>query len=184
MKATLHAAGGCGPAMSKSWDFSHSPAATGWKGAGRMRQVALLLSRALPTYRPPAVASVHLDARLSHPADSTRSYRVWRMRRCPNSVITYKWILVLKMLKKIALLIFFRIYRRNIHKKVPLKNTLCFWKYKKDKFDKKIYYCTIILLLFALRNLSFYISKNTTYFLTGLFYIHSSCIYLSIYLNP
>jgi hypothetical protein len=73
---------------------------------------------------------------------------------------------------------------RSICKKVPLKNTLYFRKYKKDKFLTERY---IILLLHYYYLLSeiclFYISQNTTYFLTGLFCIHFFCKYLSIYFN-
>jgi hypothetical protein len=74
---------------------------------------------------------------------------------------------------------------RSIHKKVLLKNTLYFKKYKKDKFLTKRY---IILLLHYYYLLSeiclFYISQNTTDFLTGLFFcIHSFCKYLPIYFN-
>jgi hypothetical protein len=73
---------------------------------------------------------------------------------------------------------------RSICKKVPLKNTLYFRKYKKDKFLTERY---IILLLHYYYLLSeiclFYISQNTTYFLTGLFCIHFFCKYPSIYFN-
>jgi hypothetical protein len=46
--------------------------------------------------------------------------------------------------------------------KVPLKNTLYFKKYKKDKFLTKRY---IILLLFTIKNLSFlYFPKYNVFF--------------------
>jgi hypothetical protein len=51
---------------------------------------------------------------------------------------------------------------------------------KRQISNKKIYYFTTILLLFTIRNLSFYIPQNITYFLMGLF---SSCKYLRIYFN-
>jgi hypothetical protein len=76
---------------------------------------------------------------------------------------------------------YIEIYIQEAHtqKKVSLKNTLYFEKYKKVKFLAKRY---TILLLFTIKNLSFYISQNTTYFLAEFFCICSSCIYLSIYL--
>jgi hypothetical protein len=47
--------------------------------------------------------------------------------------------------------------------------------------DKKIYYFTTTLLLFTIRNFSFYISQNTTYFLTVLFFAYTLVnIYLYI----
>jgi hypothetical protein len=54
---------------------------------------------------------------------------------------------------------------------------------KKQISDKKIYYFTTTLLLFTIRNLSFYIFQNTMYFLTGLLCIHFSFKYLPIYFN-
>jgi hypothetical protein len=65
-------------------------------------------------------------------------------------------------------------------KKVPLKNTSYFRNYKKQISNKKIHYFTTDLLS---EICLFYISKNIIYFLTGLFCIHISCIYLSIYLT-
>jgi hypothetical protein len=44
-----------------------------------------------------ASASDHL----SHPPDGTTTYRICRMERCPNSVISYKLMLHLKKLKKV-----------------------------------------------------------------------------------
>jgi hypothetical protein len=75
-------------------------------------------------------------------------------------------------------------FMRIVCKKVPIKNTLNFWKYKKNKFLTKGY---TIIILFHYHLLSeiclFYIVQNTQYFLTGLFCIHHTRIYLSIYLT-
>jgi hypothetical protein len=75
------------------------------------------------------------------------------------------------------------IQEEHPEKKIQLKNTLYFRKYKRQIFDKIIYYFTTTLLLFTIRNLSFYILQNTTYFLTRLFCIHFFCKYLPIYFN-
>jgi hypothetical protein len=50
-----------------------------------------------------AVASGQTDPDLSHPADQKGWYRIRRIQCYPTSVISYKLILVLKLLQKNAL---------------------------------------------------------------------------------
>jgi hypothetical protein len=71
---------------------------------------------------------------------------------------------------------------RSVIKKVALKNTLYFVKYKKDKFltvNSSTQVCHFISLL--LENLSFLYFLKYKIFLTGLFCVHSSCLNLSTY---
>jgi hypothetical protein len=69
---------------------------------------------------------------------------------------------------------------RNVIKKVALKNTLYFVKYKKDKFLTVNSSTVRHFISLLSRNLSFlYFLK---YFLTGLFCVHSSCLNLYTYL--
>jgi hypothetical protein len=55
------------------------------------------------------------------------------------------------------------IYRKNVCKNIPFKNTLYFGKYKKEKFLTKTY---TILILFTIRNLSFLYLPKYNVFLT------------------
>jgi hypothetical protein len=79
--------------------------------------------------------------------------------------------------KIMALNIWKDIYMRSVRKKVPLKNTLYFGKYKKDKFLTKRY---TILILFTIRNLSFlYLLKYNMFFNET--FLHTLLLYISIY---
>jgi hypothetical protein len=73
---------------------------------------------------------------------------------------------------------------RSVCKKLLVKNTLNFGKYKKKtNFWQKIHYYNTILLPFTVGTLSFYIIQNTKYFLTGLFCIHAlSPLYIYLYI--
>jgi hypothetical protein len=72
-------------------------------------------------------------------------------------------------------------YKRSVCEKIPLKNTLYFERYKKDKF--LIVNSSKIIYIFV-RNLSFLYILKYKVFLMGHFHICSYCIYLSIYLTP
>jgi hypothetical protein len=56
-----------------------------------------------PLHSRPADATSSLDFSESHPPDSIPTNRIRRIRRCTKSVITYKLILHLIMLKKSAI---------------------------------------------------------------------------------
>jgi hypothetical protein len=73
-------------------------------------------------------------------------------------------------------------YSSSLHKKVPVKNTLNFEKYKINKFLTKRHTMLILLYFHLLSQIClFYISQNTTYFLTGLF-LHTPLLYIFIYI--
>jgi hypothetical protein len=93
--------------------------------------------------------------------------------------------LTLLCFEKLWLYKYIERYMQEEHtQKVPLKNTLYFRKYKKDKFLTKRYIILLLLYYYSLSEIClFYIFQNTIYFLTGLFCIHFSCIYLPIYFN-
>jgi hypothetical protein len=76
-------------------------------------------------------------------------------------------------------------YMQEEHtQKSPVKNTLYFRKYKKDKFLTKRYIILLLLYYYSLSEIClFYSFQNTMYFLTELFCIHFSYKYLPIYFN-
>jgi hypothetical protein len=66
--------------------------------------------------------------------------------------------------------------------KSPVKKYFIFLEIPKRQIsDKKIYYCTIILLLFALRNLSFLYFPKYNVFCNGTF-LHTLLLYIFIYI--
>jgi hypothetical protein len=66
--------------------------------------------------------------------------------------------------------------------KSPVKKYFIFLEIQKRQIsDKKIHYCSIILLLFALRNLSFlYFPKYNIFF--NKTFLHTLFLYISIYI--
>jgi hypothetical protein len=83
--------------------------------------------------------------------------------------------------KIMALNIYKDIYRRSIQKKVPLKNTLYFRKYKKDKFLTKRYIILLLLYYYLLSEiLLFLFPKYNVFF--NMTFLHRLFLYISIYI--
>jgi hypothetical protein len=74
-----------------------------------------------------------------------------------------------------------------IHEKCTQKSSvkkyfIFFEIQRRQIFDKKIDYCTIILLLFALRNLSFLYFPKYNIFLMRLFFAYTPPVYIYLYI--
>jgi hypothetical protein len=66
--------------------------------------------------------------------------------------------------------------------KSPIKNTLYFLKYKKDKLLTKIHTIVLLFYYYLLSEIYlFHIFQNTTYFLTRLF-LYTLLLYIFIYI--
>jgi hypothetical protein len=68
-----------------------------------------------------------------------------------------------------------------MQKKVLLKNTLYFWKYKKDKFLTEKYTIVLLFYYYLLLEIFFFIFSKIQHIFNGTF-LHTLVMYISIYI--
>jgi hypothetical protein len=107
VRATGCSAGGADRLAPPHADMSYPPDPTAWFRIRRARLLSLVGRRvSFPSTRARRMRQplpACLDFTMSYPPDSKSPNRIGRLRRCPNSDISYKLMLHLIMLKKSAI---------------------------------------------------------------------------------